>query len=61
MFKIFGDNISKWKVLLFLGDVVCFAISVILALRLNPYTSGHPWEYLQEITLPLLIIGLVYC
>jgi exopolysaccharide biosynthesis polyprenyl glycosylphosphotransferase len=61
MFNIFGDHISKWKVLLFLGDVVCFAISVITALRLNPYTSGHPWEYLQEITWPVLIIGLVYC
>ena len=61
MFKIFGDHISKWKVLLFLGDGVCFAISVIMALRLNPYTADHPWEYLQEIAFPILIIGLVYC
>jgi exopolysaccharide biosynthesis polyprenyl glycosylphosphotransferase len=61
MVKIFGDHISKWKVLLFLGDGVCFAISVLAALRLNSYTANHPWEYLQEITLPILIIGLVYC
>jgi exopolysaccharide biosynthesis polyprenyl glycosylphosphotransferase len=60
MFKIFNVHISKWKVLLFLGDGVCFAISVILALRLNPYTSDHPWAYLQEIVYPILIIGLVY-
>jgi exopolysaccharide biosynthesis polyprenyl glycosylphosphotransferase len=61
MFRLLNDHISKWKVLLFLGDGVCFAISVITALRLNPYTADHPWEYLQEITLPILIIGLVYC
>jgi len=61
MSKLFNLHISKWKVLLFLGDGVCFAISVILALRLNPYTADHPWEYLQEIALPILIIGLVYC
>ena len=61
MFKIFNNYISKWKVLLFLGDGVCFAISVMVALRLNPYTADHPWEYLQEVAYPILIIGLVYC
>jgi exopolysaccharide biosynthesis polyprenyl glycosylphosphotransferase len=61
MFRLLNDHISKWKLLLFLGDGVCFAISVIVALRLNPYTSNHPWEYLQEVAYPIVIIGLVYC
>jgi exopolysaccharide biosynthesis polyprenyl glycosylphosphotransferase len=60
MFKIFTVYISKWKVLLFLGDGVCFAVSVMVALRLNPYTASHPWEYLQEIIYPVLIIGGVF-
>ena len=60
MFKIFNNHISKWKVLLFLGDGVCFAISVMIALRLNSFTSGYPWEYLQEIIYPTLIIGGVF-
>jgi exopolysaccharide biosynthesis polyprenyl glycosylphosphotransferase len=61
MFNIFNVHISKWKVLLFLGDSVCFAISVMVALRLNPYTADHPWEYFQEVAYPIVIIGLVYC
>jgi exopolysaccharide biosynthesis polyprenyl glycosylphosphotransferase len=60
MSKIFSVHISKWKVLLFLGDGVCFAVSVMMALRLNPYTADHPWEYLQEIIFPVLIIGGVF-
>jgi exopolysaccharide biosynthesis polyprenyl glycosylphosphotransferase len=60
MFRVFNIHISIWKVLLFLGDGVCFAISVLLSLRLNPYTSDHPLAYLKEIVDPILIIGLVF-
>lgn len=61
MFKLFNIHISKWKVLLLFGDIICYGISVILALRLNPYTSDHPWAYLEEITSPVCIIGVVFC
>jgi len=60
MSKVFHIHIYKWKVLLSLGDGVCFAISVMLALWLNPSTSNHPWEYLQEIAFPIVLIGLVF-
>ena len=30
-------------------------------LALKPLYRDHPWEYLQEITFPILIIGVVYC
>jgi exopolysaccharide biosynthesis polyprenyl glycosylphosphotransferase len=61
MFKLFNIHISKWKVLLLFGDIICYGISVILALYLNPYTSDHPWAYLDEITSPVVIIGAVFC
>jgi exopolysaccharide biosynthesis polyprenyl glycosylphosphotransferase len=61
MFKLFNIHISKWKVLLLFGDVICYAISIILALYLNPYTSDHPWAYLDDITSPVVIIGVVFC
>jgi exopolysaccharide biosynthesis polyprenyl glycosylphosphotransferase len=60
MFKIFSLHISPWKVLLLLGDALCYALSVMIALYLYPHTAVAPWRYLGEHWLAFLCIGAIY-
>ncbi len=60
MFKIFSLHISQWKLLLLVGDLACYVISVLMALYLYPYTSNNILEYLFANGVPFVIIGLIY-
>ncbi len=60
MFKIFSLYISQWKVLLILGDVGCYVLSVAAALLLYPYAATNPWGFLGEYKITFLLIGITY-
>jgi exopolysaccharide biosynthesis polyprenyl glycosylphosphotransferase len=60
MFKILSLRISPWKLLLAGGDLVCYIISVIIALYLNPITSATVFKYLYQFKIYFILIGLVY-
>jgi exopolysaccharide biosynthesis polyprenyl glycosylphosphotransferase len=60
MFKILGLSVSPWKLLLAVGDVVCYIISVIVALYLNQITSATVFKYLYQFKIYFILIGLVY-
>jgi exopolysaccharide biosynthesis polyprenyl glycosylphosphotransferase len=57
--RIFNLQISIWKLLLFSGDLVCYGLSVVASLYLNPNTE-HPWEFLAQNHLMFIVAGLVY-
>jgi exopolysaccharide biosynthesis polyprenyl glycosylphosphotransferase len=60
MFKILSLRVSPWKLLLAGGDVVCYVISVIIALYLNQITSGTVFSYLYQFKIYFIAIGIVY-
>ncbi len=60
MFRIFSLYISQWKVLLILGDVGCYVLSVVAALLLYPYAAANPWGFLGEYKITFLLIGITY-
>jgi exopolysaccharide biosynthesis polyprenyl glycosylphosphotransferase len=60
MFKLFGLHVSQWKLLLLLGDIVAYIISVIIALYLYIQTSSSVWEYLFDNKLYFTAIGITY-
>lgn len=46
--------------MLLLGDTLCYALSVVIALYLYPHTAVAPWTYLAEHKLAFLCIGAIY-
>jgi exopolysaccharide biosynthesis polyprenyl glycosylphosphotransferase len=60
MFDIFGHNLSKWKLLLFGGDFVCFVGSISAALYINTVTARAPWEFLTQHTYQFFFVGATY-
>lgn len=60
MFKIFSFHISPWKLLLFIGDSLCYILSIILALYLNKITSNAIIEYLINFKIYFIFIGIIY-
>lgn len=60
MFKVFGLHISRWKILLLVGDIVAYFISVIIALYLYIHSSSIVWSYLYDNKLPFVVIGVSY-
>jgi exopolysaccharide biosynthesis polyprenyl glycosylphosphotransferase len=59
MFRIFSLHISPWKVLLLLGDALCYLLSVVIALLLYPLMTA-PWRFVVEHQLAFLSIGAIY-
>jgi exopolysaccharide biosynthesis polyprenyl glycosylphosphotransferase len=59
MYKIFSLHISPWKVLLLLGDTLCYALSVLIALHLYSHMVA-PWRFLGEHKVAFLSIGAIY-
>jgi len=60
MFRIFSLPMSPWKLILFIGDAVCYIISVIIALYFNPLTSSIVFNYLYQFKLYFISIGIIY-
>jgi exopolysaccharide biosynthesis polyprenyl glycosylphosphotransferase len=60
MFKIFSLYISQWKVLLIAGDAGCYLMSVVATLLLYPYTATRPWDFLYQLKIIFLLIGVIY-
>ncbi len=60
MFRIFSFHISPWKLLLFAGDSICYIISIVIALYLNPITSDSILIYLYRFKIFFILVGLTY-
>ena len=60
MFKIFSLPISPWKLIIISGDVLCYIISVVVALYFNKQTSSILFQYLYSFKIYFLLIGLIY-
>jgi exopolysaccharide biosynthesis polyprenyl glycosylphosphotransferase len=60
MFRIFSLRVSPWKVILAGGDVLCYIVSVIIALYFNPLSSKTIINYLSAFKIYFILIGVVY-
>jgi exopolysaccharide biosynthesis polyprenyl glycosylphosphotransferase len=60
MFRVFSLRVSPWKIILAGGDVLCYSISVIIALYLNPVTSKTIFSYLYTFKIYFIFIGIIY-
>ena len=58
--RIFSLHISPWKLLLLVGDFLCYIISVIMALYLNQLTSNQVLEYLYYYKIYFILILVTY-
>jgi len=58
--RIFSLHISPWKLLLLVGDFLCYIISVIMALYLNQLTSNQVLEYLYYYKIYFILIWVTY-
>jgi exopolysaccharide biosynthesis polyprenyl glycosylphosphotransferase len=57
--KYFGLKVSTWKVILLVGDICLFILSVIVALHLSPKVKV-PWHLFRAYQLSFLMMGSVY-
>jgi exopolysaccharide biosynthesis polyprenyl glycosylphosphotransferase len=60
MYKIFSLPVSPWKLTLFSGDVLCYIISVIIALHFNKLTSSIILNYLYQFKIYFILTGIIY-
>jgi exopolysaccharide biosynthesis polyprenyl glycosylphosphotransferase len=60
MLRIFSRHIAIWTLVLFAGDVVCYLLSMVVAIFLNPITAKNPWYFLGESAIPLTLVGMTY-
>jgi exopolysaccharide biosynthesis polyprenyl glycosylphosphotransferase len=51
---------SPWKLIIVSGDVICYIISVVVALYFNKQTSTILFYYLYSFKLYFLLIGIIY-
>jgi len=59
MFKLFKVYISKWKLLLAMGDICALVISGALGLILSPKIP-NPWLFLVNHKLQFILVGAAY-
>jgi exopolysaccharide biosynthesis polyprenyl glycosylphosphotransferase len=57
--KYFGLKVSVWKVILLVGDICLFFLSVIVALHLSPKVKV-PWHLFRAYKMSFLMMGSVY-
>jgi exopolysaccharide biosynthesis polyprenyl glycosylphosphotransferase len=60
MFRVFGFTLSLWKFILFMGDIICYVISLVLALYFNKLTSSIIITYLYDFKIYLLLGCSIY-
>jgi len=60
MIKIFGYQISKWLLLLLLGDIAAFCLAIPLGLINMARDGVNPWFFLNQFTIPLVLLALTY-
>ena len=60
MLKLLGVPLSIWPLILFLGDVVMFGISVLISYFVTRMTFEIPWFLLNVFLVPISILGLIY-
>ena len=60
MFHLFNRQISKWKLILLMGDLAVFSLSVMVALYVNPKIGSEPWKFAAAHLTPFLLVGLTY-
>ena len=49
-----------WKVILLLGDILCYFLSVVLALYLNSITSKDPFGFLLQFIIKFILVATTY-
>jgi exopolysaccharide biosynthesis polyprenyl glycosylphosphotransferase len=61
MYKILKLHVTKWEILLLLGDVGVYLVAVIIGLVLNPkVTAVWAWAFLAQYHFSVLLMGLTY-
>ena len=59
MQKYFGHKVSVWKIILLVGDICLFFLSLVVALLLSPKVKGA-WFLLAKYKVSFLLMGSVY-
>lgn len=60
MINILGIRISKWSLLLLLGDMVAFCLAVPVGIFMTPKPAWDPWFVVELYGVPILLVALVY-
>jgi hypothetical protein len=60
MFKFLGLPLSIWPIILLAGDLVMFALSLLLTLVLKPEAFESPWFFIIVFRAPLILMGLTF-
>jgi lipopolysaccharide/colanic/teichoic acid biosynthesis glycosyltransferase len=60
MISILGLQISKWLLLLLLGDLIAFCLAMPLGIITMARAHVDPWFFLDQYRLPLVLLALTY-
>jgi len=60
MFQVLSLHISKWSLLLLLGDITAFCLALPCGMLVTGWGKGDPWLFLEIYKVPLLLVGLTY-
>jgi exopolysaccharide biosynthesis polyprenyl glycosylphosphotransferase len=60
LIKLFNLTISKWKLIIIAGDLVCYFLSIVIALILNRVTAKFPWAFFLNNWLSFLAVAVTY-
>src|SRR5208282_5154733 len=60
MINLFGFKISKWLLLLLLGDIAAFCLAMPLGIIVMTVERVDPWFSLDQNRIPLILVGLTY-
>ena len=60
MINFLSLRISKWSLLLFLGDMVAFVLAVPVGILMTPKPVDDPWFVVELYGIPILLVALIY-
>lgn len=60
MINIFRMQISRWSLLLLLGDIAAFCLAIPVGLIVVARGGGDPWFFLDQYRIPLVLVALTY-
>jgi exopolysaccharide biosynthesis polyprenyl glycosylphosphotransferase len=60
MVKALGIHISRWSVLLLLGDIAAFCLAIPVSLVVLALSGKDPWFLWDQYHLPLVLVALTY-
>lgn len=60
MINFLSLRISKWSLLLLLGDVLAFCLAVPIGIMMIPKPAEDPWFVVELYRIPILLLGLTY-